>query len=219
MQGKQAFISGAYRVVELRAPGHAGEHAKEVLQLCVRQGSVLVLPKYRESPGEAGPSPLPEGALPYRHLPAVEHHRDAANGRNRSTAVRPEPGELTEHVPQGLPALHNSKHALELQLQPGRTCPRLPHSPEHSWSQLSHSSLHQSSLAFHRQLSTQAAVPEGNLLAPGHPGMCIHPVLPFPMATELTWIHRDVCPLSAAIPESLPIVTELPYPRCTSTSE
>lgn len=52
MQGKQAFISGAYRVVELGAPGHAGEHAEEGLQLCVRQGSVLVLPKHRESPGD-----------------------------------------------------------------------------------------------------------------------------------------------------------------------
>lgn len=54
MQGKQAFISGAYRVVELGAPGRAGEHAEEVLQLCVRQGSILVLPKHRESPGQAG---------------------------------------------------------------------------------------------------------------------------------------------------------------------
>lgn len=34
MQGKQAFISGAYRVVELGAPGHRGEDAEEVLQLC-----------------------------------------------------------------------------------------------------------------------------------------------------------------------------------------
>lgn len=34
MQGKQAFISGAYRVVELGAPGHAGEDTEEVLQLC-----------------------------------------------------------------------------------------------------------------------------------------------------------------------------------------
>lgn len=47
MQGKQAFISGAYRVVELRAPGHAGEDAEEVLQLCGGEGSVLVLPKQR----------------------------------------------------------------------------------------------------------------------------------------------------------------------------
>lgn len=45
MQGKQAFISGAYRVVELRAPGHAGEDTEEVLQLCRREGTILVLPK------------------------------------------------------------------------------------------------------------------------------------------------------------------------------
>lgn len=34
MQGKQAFISGAYRIVELRTPGHAGEDTEEILQLC-----------------------------------------------------------------------------------------------------------------------------------------------------------------------------------------
>lgn len=48
MQGKQAFISGAYRVVELRAPGHAGEDTEEVLQLCRREGTILVLPKQVE---------------------------------------------------------------------------------------------------------------------------------------------------------------------------
>lgn len=47
MQGKQAFISGAYRVVELGAPGHAGEDTEEVLQLCRREGSILVLLKQR----------------------------------------------------------------------------------------------------------------------------------------------------------------------------
>lgn len=48
MQGKQAFISGAYRVVELRAPGHAGEDTEEALQLCRREGTILVLPKQVE---------------------------------------------------------------------------------------------------------------------------------------------------------------------------
>lgn len=43
MQGKQAFISGAYRVVELGAPGHAGEDTEEALQLRGREGTVLVL--------------------------------------------------------------------------------------------------------------------------------------------------------------------------------
>lgn len=43
MQGKQAFICGAYRVVELRSPGDIGEHTKEVLQLAGREGAITVL--------------------------------------------------------------------------------------------------------------------------------------------------------------------------------
>lgn len=157
MQGKQAFISGAYRVVELGAPGHAGEHAEEVLQLCVRQGSVLVLPKHTESPGQAGPSPCQRGPCHTGHLPAVQHHRDAVNGSNRWQ------GGQSWASSQSL-CLRDCQHRTTANTLWDCSCnqagPIHAHPTAlsccswHSWSQLSHSSLHQSSLAFQSQLST-----------------------------------------------------------------
>lgn len=202
MQGKQAFISGAYRVVELGAPGHAGEHAEEVLQLCVRQGSVLVLPKHTESPGQAGPSPCQRGPCHTGHLPAVQCHRDAVNGSNRWQRGQ------SWASSQSL-CLRDCQHCTTAnilwdcsynQAGPVHAHPTaLSCCSWHSWSQLSHSSLHQSSLAFHRPTQhSQAAVPQGDLLAPGHSGMSIHSVLPLPAAAELIWAHKDVCPLRAA---------------------
>lgn len=100
MQGKQAFISGAYRVVELGAPGHAGEDAEEVLQLCGREGTVLVLSEQtgvssrgRTRPTRTHGSPQPPQTLPgcregpwhaEATLPAAAGcHGDAFSGRNQ----------------------------------------------------------------------------------------------------------------------------------------
>lgn len=89
--------------------------------------------------------------------PATSPLRPVTGSLSMAGIDRPQRGRSwasSEPVPQGLPALHNSKQAVGLQLQPGRTCPRPPHSLSccswQSWRQLSHSSLHQTSLAFHR---------------------------------------------------------------------
>lgn len=58
MQGKQAFICGAYRVVELRSPGDVGEHTKEVLQLDGREGAVTILQARGKKQVLRGNSPL-----------------------------------------------------------------------------------------------------------------------------------------------------------------
>lgn len=166
---------------------------------------------------------MPEGALPHRPPPCCATSQGRCQWQ-QSMAARPELGELPEPVPQGLSAPHNSKHTLGLQLQPGRTRPRPPHSPELLFLAFLEPAVPQQPASVQPGLPkptqhSQAAVPQGDLLAPGHPGMSIHSVLLLPAPAELIWAHRDVCPLCAAIPEPLPIVTELPYPRCTSTSQ
>lgn len=154
MQGKQAFISGAYRVVELGAPGHAGEHAEEVLQLCVRQGSVLVLPKHRESPGEAGPACAQRGP----GTAATSQLGDVTGMLSMAGIDQGQRG--WSRVSSQSLCLRDCQHCTAAnrlwdcscnQAGPVHAHPTaLSCCSWHSWSQLSHRSLHQSSLAFHR---------------------------------------------------------------------
>lgn len=127
---------------------------------------------------------MPEGALPHRPPPCCATSQGRCQWQ-QSMAARPELGELTEPVPQGLSALHNSKHTLGLQLQPGRTRPRPPHSPELLFLAFLEPAVPQ------QPASVQSGLPQANSALSG---CCAS------RGPAGTWALRDEHPFSSAAP-------------------